>query len=94
MRDLARPGRPPAERAADEIAAFARLFEARRAAEGADAPRGPGNARDMDVLAQPVQRHLEQVGMAALDGADGRTESLVALLAYGTAPEYAPHAEA
>jgi len=88
------PGRTPADRAADEIAAFARLFEARRAGEDAGGSRSRANARDMDVLAQPVQRHLEHLGRAWLEGTgDGGRESLVALLAYGVAPDIAPHAD-
>lgn len=79
-------------RAADDIAAFAALFEARLAADAAGDERDRAEAHRMDLLVHTVQRHLEHIGRAWLeDAGDGRRpEALVALLAYGAANDVAP----
>jgi hypothetical protein len=91
----ARPNRPSPARAADEIAAFTRLFEERRAAEAEGEERGTVNAREMDLIAHAIQRHLEYIGRSWLEeaGDHGRPESLVALLAFGARPDYERHAD-
>lgn len=87
--------RQRADRAADDIAIFAGLFESRRSAEAAGGERDRANSRRMDVLAHTVQRHLEHIGRAWLeDAGDGRRpEALVALLAYGAAADVEPVAD-
>ena len=72
--------------AAEDLAAFARLFRERRAMERApDGQRSRANLRAMNRLAPAVQRHLEFLGRSWLqqsrDG--GRPLALVHQLAFG-----------
>jgi hypothetical protein len=93
--DTTRQSGTGAPRAADEIAIFARLFEERRAAEADASERGTINAREMELVARGVQRHLEYIGRSWLEDAGdrGRPESLVAVLAFGSRADYERHAD-
>ena len=77
--------------AADELAAFARLFEERREHEVLRGEnRDETNFKQMQRLTSAVQRHLEFVGQSWLHepGQGGRPEALVHLLAFGDPAAY------
>lgn len=90
------PPAAAAQRAADEVAAFIRLFEERRAGERAGDARSDANRQEMERLAPVVQRHLEHLGTAWLHDpvVGGRPAAPVHVLAFGTAVDYEPIAEA